>query len=430
MGGRLVLLNSVLTASPLYFFSIFRCPAWVLTKIDRIRRNFLWGSYQSFDKKKFCLVSWQIITKQKEFGGWGILNLHHMNTALLGKWIWKYHFKEHTSIWKSIVTSRYNSFDNTSTSSPLWKTLSRLKPLFNLGCKRIVGNGDNISFWNEVWLDNIPLSRTFPLLFNKTNKPKATISQVWNEGKVKLSLSRGISNPVRSKKTVVLNILNELNLNSEKDSIFWNLDSRGFYSVRSLYSFLNNLGITCNLNHTVWPIKVPLKAKLLLWLILNNKILTLDNLQKKGWQGPNKCVFCDNLESVDHIFLNCPSASNFWTGFNLFNDRGINLNFTNMSSIWFSINNLKSNDRAFTKAILATWCSVVWNERNNMVFRDFKTNEHNHTIFRTLHLFLNWTGTSTGLAANFRDLTALQNAARRSERQDTSEGHVTDASSD
>ena len=37
----------------------------------------------------------------------------------------------------------------------------------------------------------------------------------------------------------------------------------------------------------LWKAEGPLKDKLTLWLTLNNKLLTGDNLQKRGWIGPN-----------------------------------------------------------------------------------------------------------------------------------------------
>lgn len=40
--GRIVLLNAVLSALPLYFMMVLRLPKWVITQIDKIRRRFLW----------------------------------------------------------------------------------------------------------------------------------------------------------------------------------------------------------------------------------------------------------------------------------------------------------------------------------------------------------------------------------------------------
>lgn len=39
-GGRLVLLNSVLTSLPTYFMSCFLLPKWVIKELDKVRRSF------------------------------------------------------------------------------------------------------------------------------------------------------------------------------------------------------------------------------------------------------------------------------------------------------------------------------------------------------------------------------------------------------
>ena len=40
----------------------------------------------------------------------------------------------------------------------------------------------------------------------------------------------------------------------------------------------------------VWKSEGPLKAKIILWLALSNKLLTWENLKKRGWHGPSWCV--------------------------------------------------------------------------------------------------------------------------------------------
>ena len=42
----------------------------------------------------------------------------------------------------------------------------------------------------------------------------------------------------------------------------------------------------------IWKSEGPLEAKITLWMTLNNKLLTWDNLQKRGWNGPNRCALC------------------------------------------------------------------------------------------------------------------------------------------
>jgi hypothetical protein len=53
MGGRLILLNSILSSILLYYQSLFRLPDWCLHKIDKIRHDFLWAGV---DSKKYPLV--------------------------------------------------------------------------------------------------------------------------------------------------------------------------------------------------------------------------------------------------------------------------------------------------------------------------------------------------------------------------------------
>ena len=86
IGGRLTLLNSILSVVPLYALSLFRIPTTILHKIDSLRRKFLWQGYGS-QKRKYALLNWPTLCIPKRQGGLGILNLDHMNIALLTKWL-------------------------------------------------------------------------------------------------------------------------------------------------------------------------------------------------------------------------------------------------------------------------------------------------------------------------------------------------------
>ena len=55
------------------------------------------------------------------------------------------------------------------------------------------------------------------------------------------------------------------------------------------------------------------KINIFFWILLQNKILTLDNLKKRGFFIVNRCVLCKNDEElVDHIMLHCPFSSMVW----------------------------------------------------------------------------------------------------------------------
>ena len=86
-GGTLTLLKSTLSSLPAYCLSLFTIPKVMATRLERIQRNFLWGS--SIECFKYLLVAWEKVCLRHEFGGLGIWNLAYFNQALLGKWLWR-----------------------------------------------------------------------------------------------------------------------------------------------------------------------------------------------------------------------------------------------------------------------------------------------------------------------------------------------------
>jgi hypothetical protein len=56
IGGRVTLLNYVISANLIYWMSIYRLPVYVRNAIDKLRKYFLlYGGHTI--KKKYCLVS-------------------------------------------------------------------------------------------------------------------------------------------------------------------------------------------------------------------------------------------------------------------------------------------------------------------------------------------------------------------------------------
>lgn len=67
LGGRLVLINSVLDALPTYMMSLFPIPAKIEKRMDFLRRNFLWQGNKV--RRGFHLVKWKTVTLRKKQGG-------------------------------------------------------------------------------------------------------------------------------------------------------------------------------------------------------------------------------------------------------------------------------------------------------------------------------------------------------------------------
>lgn len=85
--GRLILLNSVLTALSAYFFTVFPMLEREIRQIDKRRRNFLSvGDGQG--KKGRNLVNWRTVVLKKEQGGLGMLDLKLHSMSRLLQWAW------------------------------------------------------------------------------------------------------------------------------------------------------------------------------------------------------------------------------------------------------------------------------------------------------------------------------------------------------
>jgi hypothetical protein len=87
IGGRQVLINSVLSNMVLYMLSFFLLPKGVLNILDFFRSRFFWQG--DSEKKKYRLAKWSIVCSPKDQGGLGIRDLEVKNTALLGKWLFR-----------------------------------------------------------------------------------------------------------------------------------------------------------------------------------------------------------------------------------------------------------------------------------------------------------------------------------------------------
>ena len=72
--GRLALINSVITATTTYFLTVFNPEKWMIKKINKLIRNFLWASEEEAKGGK-CLVTWRKVCAPRSYGGLGIKDL-------------------------------------------------------------------------------------------------------------------------------------------------------------------------------------------------------------------------------------------------------------------------------------------------------------------------------------------------------------------
>ena len=90
----------------------------------------------------------------------------------------------------------------------------------------------------------------------------------------------------------------------EEDSVFWKGGRNGQFRVKEVYSLLANPNDTAFPTSCIWVDRVLTKVAFFAWEATWGKVLTLDKLQKRGWQLPNCCFLCGcKEETVNHILI-------------------------------------------------------------------------------------------------------------------------------
>jgi hypothetical protein len=166
LGGRYILVKSVLESLPVYWMSLEKIPNKIIILLRRLIFNFLWNSHPGHFR--FHLCNWADLSKPRRNGGWGLMNLSLFNTALLANSFWR--AVSIDSIWHRIIADKYLGslplaswirkpvFQLRKVSS-FWKGLVTSIPVIlhwlvwkpgdgseiRIGCDKILGLGDGPS---------------------------------------------------------------------------------------------------------------------------------------------------------------------------------------------------------------------------------------------------------------------------------------------
>jgi len=114
---------------------------------------------------------------------------------------------------------------------------------------------------------------------------------------------------------------------------------------------------------------------------MHDKILTADNLQKRGWPHHEHCVLCNGpLETGLHLSLLCPFAKAVWSQVLSWENFDVQLPQQDpqcLATWWEDVASMvpKQERRTFTGVLIyVVW--NLWKERNMRIFKnEHKTSE-------------------------------------------------------
>ena len=98
-----------------------------------------------------------------------------------------------------------------------------------------------------------------------------------------------------------------------EDKLWWIHSSKGAFEVRSYYRVLSSHSPISFPWKGIWRMKAPPRVVFFAWTAARGKILTIDNLRRRGMIVVNRCWLCKlDGESVDHLLLHCGVTITLW----------------------------------------------------------------------------------------------------------------------
>ena len=163
-------------------------------------------------------------------------------------------------------------------------------------------------------------------------------------------------------------------LNLDKDTLYWSKNLKSGHITAALaYSSSVHTNVSAHIPNwfkEVWHWKLPLKTILFSWLLMAERILTWDILQRRGFEGPGICSLChDAGENINHLMINCPFTVQVWHLIGLLYNTEHIWNGTNISlafSNWIAVS-------GELRLIPFHICRSIWLARNTNIFRNIKT---------------------------------------------------------
>ncbi|CAL1376974.1 unnamed protein product [Linum trigynum] len=202
---------------------------------------------------------------------------------MLAKWLWRF-ATERNSWWRELIEIKYpnprsiwqTDCARNGFSHSVWANISKVYDLFWKFSSMDPGNGTSISFWYDVWSPGTVLAEAFPRVAAAAADPNASLSDVasCDDGMVRWSL----------------NLKYSLRGGGGGEQV-----SKGLF-----------IGVQDLPAKQIWRAVIPGKVCFFLWLAYHNRILTIDNLMKRGWTLKKKTELGFRGRDISSVVKNTP----------------------------------------------------------------------------------------------------------------------------
>eukprot|EP00253_Pinus_taeda_P015908 PITA_15908 len=398
--GKVTLMKSVLLSMPLYQNSIILAPKSFLSKLDSLLRRFLWEGGNNNDRR-IHLVNWEILKRPFLVGGLQLRNLAAQNLALGSKILWnlvsgKASWSKRV-LWKKYFQGqRLRCLDKPPRllkGSPIFNICNAAREQFIHYLYWIPGNGKKINIWDDSILGEQPLNQVEGLANIKGLLHSCNLHTLWDISKWKEAPDRTwdgwnlgeVPTMMQGEASHLLDLLQ-----GKSPSKATSKDKRGWGSLSGSYSVAEGYKRFIVVPHAppnpaqwkfIWDFPSLPKIDFFCWTDAHQSILTRDNLRRRGMEGPSRCPLClSDAETVSHLLLLCPFAQEVWKGVLKLDPANLDLpdSIPSLFRSWARFSPFSFNKKSLLKTcwmwIPKFTCWKLWLERNNIIFREEKSN--------------------------------------------------------
>ncbi|XBI75353.1 hypothetical protein VPH35_068732 [Triticum aestivum] len=191
----------------------------------------------------------------------------------------------------------------------------------------------------------------------------------------------------------LVGVVNSWHLSDETDGIRWRLGSKGKFSTKSVYSYLERNLAGCDFRW-IWKAKIPLKIQIFLWQLFQDAVLTRDVMRRRKWAGNPKCSFCNEVETSQHLFFTCPVARVVWRTVGCVFGTSLCPNNLWQYFSWCYI--FLPDGAKFYTFGLAAMCWAIWISRNQATFEHKSLKSPFNVVYAACGFLTYWAGLMAG----------------------------------
>jgi hypothetical protein len=247
-----------------------------------------------------CIVAWSKITRPRDLGGLGVLDLATMGYALRLRWAWL------SRVEPECISSSLAS-----------KPEAIVQAMFHASVTVRDGTGCNTLFWSDRWLDGTDIPQLAPELVQavarKARKTRTVVQAFQNDAWIR-DISGSLSVAALAQYIQLWIKLSDVHLDaSQQDKFVLRWTTHQQHSASSAYRafFHGQCGIP---GATVLcKMKAPPSCKFFIWLSLMGRCWTSERLQRHGLPDNGPCALCSqDSELIQHLLVACVFSREVW----------------------------------------------------------------------------------------------------------------------